>query len=199
MLRRLGRIPVILAVLGGFLNSGDLLAEFQSVGRSWVGYLAAASIGIGLYLCVEALLKRPHWALIAGVVFFGLAEVSGQLLHAALVRSDVAIMTDFLRWLMGYVSPALVVVAGIVMAFVVQYGFPKDGVQADDLPVTRGDLSRLEQAMQRVASGTEPAVSLSDVLKAAQDVKDPTGYVVDVNSRLLRPNGSNAGSVKVAN
>lgn len=188
MLRKAARIPVILAVIGAFLNSGDLLAEFQPDGRAWVGYVAAASVGIGLYLCVEALLEKPHWSVIAGVVFFGLAEISGQVLHAALVRSDVAVMTDTMRWLMGYVSPSLVVVSGIVMAFVVQYGFPRGDDQSDGQPVTRGDLARLEHTLHAAAKPA-PAVPLTDVLKAAESIANPAGYVVDVGERRLRKNG----------
>jgi hypothetical protein len=187
---------VILAVVGAFLNSGDLLAEFQPDGRAWVGYIAAASVGVGLYLCVEALLRRPHWSVAAGVIFFGLAEVSGQVLHAALVRSDVAVMTELMRWIMGYVSPSLVVVSGIVMAFVVQYGFPRDATQVDDLPITRADLARLEQALQQPV----PVVPLADVLNAAQAVDDPDAYVIDANNRLLRrTNGRKAVTADAAN
>lgn len=191
MLRKAARIPVILAVIGAFLNSGDLLAEFQPAGRAWVGYVAAASVGIGLYLCVEALLKEPHWSVIAGVIFFGLAEISGQVLHAAFVRSDVAVMTETMRWLMGYVSPSLVVISGIVMAFVVRYGFPNEDAPVDDLPVTRSDFARLEQSLHQDKKSA-PSVPLADVLKAADGITDPSGYVLDVNERLLRKNGSAA-------
>lgn len=191
MLRKAARIPVVLAVVGAFLNSGDLLAEFQPVNRGWVGYVAAASVGVGLYLCVEALLHKPHWSVISGVIFFGLAEVSGQVLHAALVRSDVVVMTDTLRWLMGYISPSLVVVSGIVMAFVVQYGFPRDNASIDDQPLTRADLVQLEHALRTVSANHQP-VPLPDILTAAQTVDDPAAYVVDVNQRVLRKNGQHA-------
>lgn len=189
MLRKTARIPVILAVVGAFLNSGDLLAEFQPAGRGWVGYIAAASVGIGLYLCVEALLRRPHWSLVAGIAFFGLAEASGQILHAALVRSDVAVMTDSLRWIMGYVSPSIVVISGVVMGFVARYGFPYDGNQSVNEPVTRGDLVALEKALRFPTSDPVPLV---DVLKAAGAVDDPTAYVIDIDARKLRKNGAKA-------
>lgn len=188
MLRKLGRLPVILAVVGAFLNSGDLLAEFQPEGRAFVGYVAAASVGIALYLCVEALLHHPHWSLLAGVAFFGLAEVSGQVLHAALVRSDVTVMTPALHWLMGYISPSLVVVAGVVMALILRYGFPPEGDDAD-APLTRGDLARLEANLQS-------PVPLADILQAARNVPQPGEYVVDTRQRLLRKNGAAASAPK---
>jgi hypothetical protein len=182
---------------GAFLNSGDLLAEFQPQGRAWVGYLAAASVGLALFICVEALLKEPHWTLVIGVIGFALAEVSGQILHAALVRDDVTVMTQFMRWVMGYVSPSLVVVSGVAMAFLVHFGFPRECAETEERPVTRGDLSRLERAMEQVAQSAAPAVPLSDVLEAAKSLDHPESYLVDVNNRLLRRNGATVGGVKV--
>ena len=153
MLRKLGRIPVALAVIGAYLNTAQLLAEFQPDGYQWIGWLGAASIGVGLFLSIEALLVKYHPVLLVGILFFGAADLSGQVLHAALVRSDVVVMTDSLRWLMGYVSPGLVVFSGIVMAFVVHYGFPQDGLPADSLPVTRADLAQLERALTTPPGG----------------------------------------------
>jgi hypothetical protein len=56
----------------------------------------------------------------------------------------VVVMTEFMRWVMGYISPSLVVVAGAVMAFLVHFGFPRDDAVGEE-PVTYADLERLER------------------------------------------------------
>lgn len=173
-LKALARLPVILAVVGAYFNTAALLAEFQTDGMKWVAYIAAASIGIGLFLCVEAMIKGGGWPVFAGLAFFGMAEIAGQILHAALVRADVVVMTDTLRWIMGYVSPSTVVIAGVVMALVAQYGFP-DQVDPQDRPLRLSDLAQL-RPVQQIALPTQmaapngraaPAASKSDSQLAA--------------------------------
>lgn len=173
MLRKLGRIPVALAVVGAYLNTAQLLAEFQPDGFAWVGWLGAASIGVGLFLSVEALLHRYHPVLLMGILFFGTSELAGQILHAALVRSDVVVMTEAMRWLLGYAAPGFVVLSGIVMAFVVHFGFPQDGDEDPASPVTREDLLRLERSVSTLAFAAaaslgEPSVNGKRNGKVAQ-------------------------------
>lgn len=152
-LQKLARIPVILAILGAYLNSAELLAEFQPDGRQWVGWVGALSVSVALFLCVEAFLHRPTWVTGVAVVGFGLTESLGQILHAALTRGDVVFMTPMLEWVMGYVSPSLVVVVGVVMAFVSHYGFmPAGGAQRETSPevaLLHSDIESLTDAIRQ--------------------------------------------------
>lgn len=152
-LKKLARIPVLLAILGAYLNSAELLAEFQPAGRQWVGWVGALSVSVALFLCVEAFLHRPTWVTGVAVVGFGLTESVGQILHAALIRGDVVFMTPMLQWVMGYISPSLVVVVGVVMAFVSHYGFmPAGSAQRETSPevaLLHSDIASLTDAIRQ--------------------------------------------------
>lgn len=152
-LKKLARIPVLLAILGAYLNSAELLAEFQPAGRQWVGWVGALSVSVALFLCVEAFLHRPTWVTGVAVVGFGLTESVAQVLHAALIRGDVVFMTPMLQWVMGYISPSLVVVVGVVMAFVSHYGFMPAGAaqpeSSPELALLHADITSLTDAIRQ--------------------------------------------------
>lgn len=192
MLKKAARIPVFLAVIGAFFNTADLLAEFQPPGRAWVGYIAAASIGLALLLCVEAMMRRATWPVIGGVVLFAVAEITGQILHAALVRADVVVMTDTLRWIMGYVSPSMVVVAGLVMAFVAHYGFVDESkpraLTVADLDTLRREVALPPAVREDNGSKTTRSKSLHDVAagRTPAQRKDVSGLRGGHSSRTNR-------------
>ncbi len=150
-LKVLARVPVLLAVAGAYLNSATVLAQFQPSGRAWVGYLAALSLSVSLYLSVEAFLLRPNWIAASGIFVFGLAEVAGQILHAALLRGDVVVMTPLLRWVMSYLSPSFVVLVGLSMPFIANWGFdsslPSDA--SSDVRMLISEVSSLADALRR--------------------------------------------------
>ncbi len=187
-LRKLARIPVVLAIVGAYLNSAELLAEFQPPGRAWVGWIGALSVSVALFLCVEAFLHRPTWVTGVAVVGFGLAEVSGQVLHGALVRGDVVLITPMLRWIMGYVSPSLVVVVGVVMAFVAHYGFKAadDGVSSlpSELAALHTDLASLTEAIRE---NSVPVTAARRGSRAkAQAVPDAVQLALPVNGKPVK-------------
>lgn len=178
-LKRLARVPVILALAGAYLNSAELLQEFQPTGRGWVGWLGALSVSVALFLCVEAFLLRPSWVTGLAVVGFGLAEISGQILHAALIRNDVVFMTDALRWLMAYLSPSVVVIVGVVMGFIVNYGFrPPDEFKSpasSDVAALSADLSSLADAIRQstFTGGVRRSVRSSKASSGSNSVQLP--------------------------
>lgn len=153
-LKVLARIPVILAVVGAYLNSATVLAEFQPHGRAWVGYIAALSLSVSLYLSVEAFLFRPNWIAASGILGFGLAEVAGQILHAALLRSDVVVMTPLLRWVMGYLSPSFVVLVGLSLPFIAHWGFgdPSSADVSPDVLALRSEIAALADIVRQEAA-----------------------------------------------
>ena len=119
------RIPVILAVIGAYLNTADLLATFQPTGRAWVGWVGAASLAIGLLVTSEELAKHGASGgivLVCAVLVFGTAELTGQVLHSAMVSGDYYVLNDTWRWILSYVSPSVPVLVGVAMPFIVKYG-----------------------------------------------------------------------------
>ena len=156
-LKVLARIPVVLAVVGAYLNSATVLAEFQPEGRAWVGYIAALSLSVSLYLSVEAFLFRPNWIAASGIFGFGLAEVAGQILHAALLRGDVVVMTPLLRWVMGYLSPSFVVLVGLSLPFIAHWGFglPSSADVSPEVLVLRSEIAALADVVRQ--QGTPPS------------------------------------------
>jgi hypothetical protein len=159
-LKLASRIPVGLAIIGAYLNSAEVLAQFQPAGRAWVGWIAALSVSVALFICVEAFLAHPRWVTAGGVLAFGLAEVLGQILHAALIRSDVVILSDTLRWLMGYLAPSLVVLVGLSMPFLVQFGFGSDSAGVSpDIASLRSDVASLADVVRQQALVTSAQAS----------------------------------------
>ncbi len=181
-LKILARIPVVLAVVGAYLNSATVLAEFQPDGRAWVGYVAALSLSVSLYLSVEAFLFRPNWIAASGIFCFGLAEVAGQILHAALVRGDVVVMTPLLQWVMGYLSPSFVVLVGLSLPFIAHWGFGGDQVEvlSPDIVALRSDVASLvdlvrQQALIASAAPTPATTRRNGKRPAQMELPEPEG------------------------
>jgi hypothetical protein len=97
---------------------------------------------------------QPNWIAASGIFGFGLAEVAGQILHAALLRGDMVVMTPLLRWVMGYLSPSFVVLVGLSLPFIAHWGFglSSSADVSPDVLVLRSEIAALADVVRHQAA-----------------------------------------------
>lgn len=178
-------VVVGLATVAGALNTAQLLAEFQPGNLKVIGWFSAAVIAAALFICVEAFIKYRHWLAGVGVAVFGGTEVLGQIGHAAYVNQDAVVLTPGLEWALGYISPSVVVIAAVLMAFVIRYAMPHEDDQVDPLAPLYGRIEAMQQQLTELPSPAEP-FDLERVINAAAQVDDPSLYVVDPTTQRIK-------------
>lgn len=182
-IKKISRIPVLLAIVAAGLNSAELLAVYQPEGRAYVGWLAALAVSVALFVCVEGFLAHPSWVNGAAIAAFGLTEVSTQILHAAMVRADVVVMTPLLEYVMGYISPSVVVFVGLTLPVIVHYGFGSSNAASSDTAQLGHSITILADALNRSAVLVAPTSNGNG--------RKRTGKTQTVSSQLELPEISN--------
>lgn len=182
-------VVVALATLAGALNTAQLLADFQPGNLKIIGWFSAFVIAASLFISVEAFIKYKHPLAGVGVLIFGGTEILGQIGHAAYVNQDAVVLTPALEWALGYISPSVVVVCAVLMAFIIRYALPHEDEQTDPVVLILDRLQQVEQQVTTLPQALpQPAQSfdLERIINAASQVDDPALYEVDPTTQRLK-------------